>query len=62
MSLFEKVKSHYDEALKVTTKPPREMTGTEKKTMKVLLSILLLIILVSSYFGYKYYRSGKTCG
>ena len=56
MSLFEKVKSHYDEALKVTTKPPREMTGTEKKTMKVLLSILLLIILVSSYFGYKYYQ------
>jgi len=59
MSLFDKVKSHYEEALESSSKPPRKLTGTEKKTVRVLLLILLLIIAVGGYFGYKSYQDDQ---
>jgi hypothetical protein len=59
MSLFDKVKAHYEEALESSSQPPRKMTGSEKKTARALLLLVLLIAAVGGYFGFQYYQGQK---
>jgi len=52
MSLFDKVKSHYEEALESSSQPPRKMTKSDKKGLAIALSLLVLLGLVIGYFVY----------
>lgn len=59
MSLFDKVKSHYEEALESSSEPTKKMTNSEKNTARALLLLVLLIVAIGGYFGFQYYQGQK---